>query len=114
MTARNPITFVAGDSHVVRVTVSERVNGATSPMDISGASAVLSVKASPTDATYLLQKACSITDGPEGVLEAAFAPADTSELAPGRYVYDVQVTTIGLAVYTVVVDSFELTAGITD
>lgn len=112
-TTRNPIRFIRGDSHVVRVTVSTRSAGVTAPMNLAGATAVLSVKSALGAAAYLAQKACTVVDEDDGIIEAAFAPADTSSLAAFKGVYDVQVTK-GAAVYTVVVDTFELVEGVTD
>lgn len=112
-TTRNPIRFIRGDSHVVRVTVSSRSAGVTAPMNLAGATAVLSVKSALGAATYLAQKACTVTDAAAGIIEAAFAPSDTAALAAFKGVYDVQVTKSG-AVYTVVVDTFELVDGVTD
>ena len=97
------ISLYRGDSHGVTITVKKKnAAGLWLPLDITGAASLLTVKLDYGDTTPAVQLTGTVTDGPAGKLDFAFAPADTQSLRPDTYVYDVQVTLVSLLVYTVV------------
>lgn len=64
-------------------------------VDISTWSIVFTMRRNQEDAAVVLQKNCSIADGPNGVFNLTLAKADTDTLAAGTYFYDVQRTNVG-------------------
>jgi hypothetical protein len=92
---------------------SQAVNGALSVLDVTGSVSKLSVKQKRSSSDYVLQVNGTVEDGANGLLNFSALPAATAALAPGVYVYDVQVTLSGGAVHTVVLDSFEVKEDIT-
>jgi hypothetical protein len=111
-TSSNKVSLFQGNSHSILVTVSQQLSGATppltTPMDVTGATSVLTVKKRGADSTILLQKSGTVISGPAGQIQVDLVPADTASLPPLPYVYDVQVTLLGGKVYTVVRDYFEV------
>lgn len=114
------ISLFRGDSHTVEVTVKKKnPSNPTGPLllvDITGASAVLTVKTRANDTTALIARAGTIPNPPgtDGLFSFEFAPADTASLKPGPYVYDVQVTDALSKVYTVLKDVFEVKEDVTN
>ncbi len=88
---RQTITLTRGDS--ARISLGITRDG--SDYDYSTDAVVFSVKRSTDDAEYVFQK--EVTDG-----EIVIGPSDTEGLPYGSYVYDVQLTTAGGDVCTVI------------
>ena len=88
----NVIHITRGDTGIFSLALT---NGGE-PYDYSNDTVVFTVKRSVYDTTPLIQK--SVTYGQT----VAIAPADTENLGYGKYVYDVQVTTAGGIVDTVI------------
>lgn len=115
MPNRAKISLFRGDSHTVSISVtSADLSGAQVPFDLTGATAVMSVKSRGSDSAYVLQKsAVVVSPSTSGVLQISLAPGDTSGKTPSLYVYDVQITTADSRVYTVVKGAFELKEDVT-
>lgn len=75
---------------------------------------VLSVKNRPTERNYVFQKSLDdgITKQDESTYRFRIAPEDTERLAPGKYVYDIQLT-IGEDVYTPLSGTIKLVQDVT-
>ena len=91
---KNNITIVRGDTAELEITFSEQVD-----------SAVLSVKKKISDTDYVFQS--QVVDG---VLKITHA--DTNNLVPGQYVYDIQVK-YGDVVDTPLIGEFNVVADVT-
>ena len=85
------ITLTRGDT--ARISLAVTRDGR--PYDFSADTVVLTVKRSPGTPDILVQR-----QAVDGVIY--IAPSDTDALEPGTYVYDVQLTTAGGDVCTVV------------
>lgn len=110
------ITLYRGDSHSVQISVLEedpdtRVKSA---MDVSGATCLLAVRRKVADAAPLLAKAGTVVDGPNGRIGFGLAPADTSGIKEGVYLFDVSVTLPGGDHYTVASGNFQILAIVHD
>lgn len=113
--ASQRLKMVRGDSNLITILVkSKETSGLETAIDITGATAKLTVKKerNGTDPN-LLQLTGAVTDAEEGELSFTFVPADTRSLETGTFYYDVQVTLPGPLVYTVALDTFELLPDIT-
>jgi len=86
------IFLTRGDTARITITVSKDGQ----PYDCSADTVRFSVKRDPQSADYLIRKTASV----DGIIY--IAPADTDGLAYGNYVYDVELTTSGGDVCTVV------------
>lgn len=109
----NFLSFTRGNNHTVEV-ACRKVDPAnlarTLVYSVVGlTSAVLTIRKRTEDATIVFSKAGAITNipGTDGKISFVFIPANTSALAPGSYVYDVQIVISGLT-YTLIVDEFFL------
>lgn len=110
----NGISMFRGDSHAVTITVkAENAAGKLVVVDLTGATATLSVKKKLSDSEYLLQVEGVIDNGPLGQASFELAPSDTEEVETGKWTYDVQVTLANDKVYTVLLDRFELKPEVT-
>lgn len=114
------LMFFRGDSHTVEVTVKKKnpanPTGPLIAQDLTGATAVLTVKIRATDSTALVQKVGSFVNPPgtDGKLQFNFVPVDTINIPPGPYVYDIQVSLPLGRVYTVVKDTLDLKEDVTN
>lgn len=118
--SQNRLTFFRGDSHTVELTVKKK-NPAnpTGPLivqDLTGATAVLTVKIRATDSTALVQKVGAFVNPPgtDGKLRFEFVPVDTINIQPGPYVYDIQISLPLGKVYTVVKGTCDLMEDVTN
>ena len=91
------IRFYRGDTHAVEVAVTS----SSAPVDLTDASARLTVKSVPTDAVPLVRLDGAVTDGLGATMRFVFQPEDTEGLAAGTYAYDVQVDLANGERYTV-------------
>lgn len=88
----NAIQIIRGASRTVELAVTDDTGA---PVDLTGAKVYLSVKSSPTDARPLIQKVSTdstqveITTPREGKAKIYFVPADTQNLDPHEYTFDV-------------------------
>jgi len=106
-----------GDHRTFLLTVKDQ-NGVV--VDITGATIIFSLKADPTNATALVEKISTdineieITNPTQGEAEIYLIPADTSDLEPGIYFYDVELTTTSGKVYTLVKGELNLLQDVTN
>lgn len=109
------ISMYRGDTHsVVCAVTTTDDDDVTTIVNLTGASAKLTVKAKGSDSANVLQKTAAINSpATAGVLQVDIVPADTSGLTPSVYVYDIQVMTAAAKVYTVVRGTFELKEDVT-
>ena len=107
------VRIVRGTNRTIKILVQD-VNGA--PFDITGATGYLTVKLRKDDDSNTFQKVTStpaqgsIPNGTDGVIEFYLVAADTADLDPDAYVYDVQVVLADTKRYAVVgMSPFEVT-----
>lgn len=125
-TATNPATTPAtanndslsmfrGDSFSLLVTAKRKSStGALEVIDMTGGSAKLTLKKKKSDTANIIQKTGAVqSPGTAGNILFAMVPGDSSAVAPDVYFYDVQATTAGGSVYTVVQGTFEIKYDIT-
>lgn len=89
--------FTRGDSFIHRITV---LNTDGTPHDITGATAVYTVRSPDYDNTVIVQKTggagIQLTVPEIGVMDVTLDPADTVLFVPARrYTYDAQLTIAG-------------------
>ena len=80
------LTMIRGDSETITVS-AEEVDGTALPFE-TGDTVYFTVKANSLTTTKLIQKAITVFDVGNAVIE--IEPADTSSLKYGQYRYDVQ------------------------
>jgi hypothetical protein len=108
------ITRYRGDTQPIDVVVTELVLGAEVPLNVTGATFLLTVDPSktPADASNnLFQLVGTITDAAFGAV--SFYPTATDVDAVGKFFYDVQMTDGSGRKRTIVKDSFKLLQDIT-
>ena len=107
-------SFHAGNDHTRTVTV--QVSDSTqpsgfAPVDLSGASCLLTVRKAATDPDPLLALVGVLAADPTtGVVDFFFQTRDTAGIAPGLYIYDVDVTLASGNSYTALGGVLELEA----
>lgn len=112
---RQNVEIYRGDNRTFKI-IAKDADGAV--VNITGATAIFSVKKKLIDAAYIFQKTTanpaqiSITEPTDGELEVYILPADTQEETPGDYEYDCQLTTSG-NVYTIVIGRFKIHSEVT-
>jgi len=109
------IKMFRGDDHHVRVTVKRKL--ATPPYTLvvqntAGSTSFLTVKKLSDDAPLVLLQGVPFGDGSTGELAFDFVPADTENLAPCPYTYDIQALIAGKT-YTVAKGVFNLQEDVT-
>lgn len=92
MDCEHAIEWVQGDAVPVEVTAIDADTG--EPVDITGGTPRLTIRPDLATAA-VVTKTGTVTDGPGGVMEFAFATADTNTLAIDTYSYDVRVDQSG-------------------
>lgn len=115
-TANNDnLTMFRGDNASFLVTAKRRSStGALEVVDMTGGTARLTLKKKKADTSSILQKTGAVqSPGTAGNILFSIIPADTSAIVPDVYFYDVQATTSGGSVYTVVQGTFEIKYDIT-
>lgn len=106
----NEVTMYRGDNRTLEVTVKDSSDVV---VDITNYTAKFTVRTHP-DSTAVITKTTDsaaqidLTDPTNGVLEIYILPTDTSSLAARTYDYDVEITSAGSVVSTVVVSTFDL------
>lgn len=109
------IKMFRGDDHHVRVTVKRKLS--TPPYTLvvqntAGSTSFLTVKKLSDDAPLVLLQGVPFGDGSTGELAFDFVPADTENLAPCPYTYDIQALIAGKT-YTVAKGVFNLQEDVT-
>ena len=107
------IHITRGDTGHYRFTCVD-ADGAA--LDLTGASAMLMVKARGSDDPVIIKTdtigLSVVAPASGGLLDLELLPADTSDLTPAHYRYDLQLA-VGPYVYTVIAGTLELVADIT-
>ena len=106
----NIIRFYRGDNHTLKFYIKNN----DTIFDLTGYSAIISVKEKISDTTFLFQLyggEVSINTA-LGLITAVIIPEDTISLTPGEYYYDVQIKS-STKTYTVVSDTLELKGDVT-
>ncbi len=91
-TAPVPLQWPRGEDGSIVVSV---VDQAGDPVNLTGASLALGVRTFPFDADPIFVRAGSVTDAAGGVAAFTLVAADTADLAPGHYRYDVWLVLAG-------------------
>ena len=102
-------TCVRGDQFDLEVTITE--NDGTTAVDLTGATAVLTVKKSTNDATAVISKTGTHTTPTSGITSFSLLTTDTA--TAGRYVYDIQVTFSDGKILSSAVGDFLITEDVT-
>lgn len=113
----NSVTLIRGTSKSLELQVVDINN---KPADLTGAKIVLSVKTAVTDAAPLFMKSSDFPSQAEipfprqGKARIFISPADTQNLAPKQYVFDVWVVLASGKRYAVIPPStLDVQAGVT-
>ena len=102
------IQLTRGDTARLTVSITNEFDNEEYAMQ-SGDTLVLSIKKNVNDTEVLLKKVM------KGANTFHIEPKDTAKMKFGQYKYDVQLTTAGGDVYTVIVPTtFEITAEVTN
>lgn len=116
---KTDISFYKGNSKSIKVNVTKvDFDGVETVFNLTGYTAILSVKTTEASTTYLFQLTSSLIseiDIPtpaNGIIYINFPPAKTSALTSGIYFYDIQITN-GTYVYTIKKNKIELLTKIT-
>jgi len=109
-TAGNRVYLFRGDTYDAEITVYDEDDVVES---IVGASIIWTLRKSITDGVTLQKKNTAAGGGADeiedydlgnGKFRLHILPADTVGIDPGEYVYDIQLTTSGGKVYTIITD----------
>jgi hypothetical protein len=107
------ISLTRGDTSHYRFTC---VDAAGAALDLTGASAMLMVKARGSDDPLITKTETLglsiVNPASGGLIDLELLPADTASLAPSHYRYDLQLV-LGPYVYTVIAGTLELVGDIT-
>lgn len=108
--AEHPLKLRQGDTY--KRTLTWLVNKV--PVNLTGYDARLQVRESPDDATAALDASEYLTlGGAAGTIEIEIPAAETADLEPGRYVYDLEVESGGGEVTTLIAGSLTVSAEVT-
>lgn len=117
MLPENSVTVIRGSSKTLELTVTD-ANGTA--VDLTDARVVMTVKCKVEDRDWLIQKTTDdalqavITAPRSGIARIFLVPADTQNLDPKQYVFDVWTVLSNGRRFAVVQPSvFEVTAGVT-
>lgn len=105
-----------GTNKTLPVTITKTVDGVTTPFDLTGYTATLTVKKSKndTDAQALFQKVVTVhTDAVNGVTQFEVDAVDTTAMDFCDYVFDIQIEK-GSIIKTVYVGHWEIQEKVTD
>ena len=111
----NEITMYRGDNRTLQVTVKDADGVA---VGLTNYTAKFTVRTKPDTDTVTIAKTTTlaaeidITDPTNGILEIYIVPADTKDLTPRSYDYDVEITSATSIVSTVVKSTFTIQADI--
>ena len=87
--SRKPIEIYKGDSATIEVRVLDADNN---PVDLTDASATFTARVRENSDSYVLQKALTITDAANGIMELDITAAETEDLTPMDYPADIELT----------------------
>lgn len=105
-----------GTTKILPITITKTVDGVTTPFDITGYTATLTIKKSKddTDAEALIQKAVTAhSDASGGVTSFTIDPADTVNMEYCDYPFDIQIEN-GTDVRTIYVGNWEIQERVKD
>ena len=108
--AEHPLKLRQGDTYKRTLTwVVNRV-----PVNLTGYDARLQIRESADDSTPALDASDYLTlGGAAGTIEVEIPASETSDLDPGRYVYDLEVESGGGEITTLIAGSLTVTAEVT-
>lgn len=89
--ARDDLLIYRGDT--LKRSYKLRDEDTKDPIDITGWTFLAQVRKNSEDDTVVLTPTVSIVDATGGEFKFESPPADTKDLTPGRYVWDLQSTT---------------------
>jgi len=110
------VLFYLGNNGTLKFTFYDEDRA---PINLTGGVLTFSVKARENDTTAIISKVTSesaqgnIPVGTDGIVNFLLIPADTEDLRPKKYVYDVQFVDSNGKTFTMVKDVFELVLPIT-
>lgn len=86
---QQPLSVPPGEYVQLNITVSETDS---EPVDITGAAIIFTVRQTVDSEDYEISRAGTIVSGASGTATVVLQEADTIDLTPGAYVYDIWVT----------------------
>lgn len=110
------IKHYRGTTKTLPITITKTVAGVTTPFDLTGYTATLTVKKQKgdTNAQAVITKSVTVhTDAPNGVTQFTVDPADTTALDFADYVFDIEITN-GVIVKTIYVGHWEIQEKVKD
>ena len=91
--ATQNLTMTRGDTETISVTMT---TDGTTPVNITGRTYTSQMRTSPEIAIISAAATCTITNGAAGQLTVTFSAADTAQLTPGFYYWDLQENASGI------------------
>jgi hypothetical protein len=85
--ATQNLTITRGDTETIILSIT--TDGAT-PVDITGRTYSSQMRTSPDSNVISATAVCTVTDGANGEVTAVFSSAETKDLSPGYYYWDLQ------------------------
>lgn len=119
MPTRENMEIVRGDSKNFNITLKKFINGTESAINLTGTSVKFSIKKFFESSTVNLVLSSTnpneidITDAVNGKIQIKFLPANTKDLLPQTYIFDVEVTTVDADKFTTNIGEFTIKADIT-
>lgn len=106
------LSIFRGDSKTIRITVTDELGVA---VDLTGWKVFFTAKESETDSDddAVIKIDVDPTDPTNGIADIDFEPADTNDLTPADYIYDIQVIKDNGDVVTFIKDKLRIVADIT-
>lgn len=107
--ATQNLTMTRGDTETILVTIT---TDGTTAVNITGRTYSSQLRTSPDSTAVSATATCSVTNGAAGQLTAVFSAADTADLNPGYYYWDLQENASGV-ITTLLSGTVTVTADVT-
>lgn len=107
--ATQNLTMTRGDTETILVTIT---TDGTTAVNITGRTYSSQLRTSPDSTAIAATAVCSVTNGSAGQMTAVFAAADTADLNPGYYYWDLQENASGV-ITTLLSGTVTVTADVT-
>lgn len=85
--APGPLTVTRGDTETVVVSLTDDTDN---PINITGRTYAAQFRTSPDATNISATLTCTVTDGANGEVTCVLSAADSAELSPGLYYWDLQ------------------------